>query len=154
MKKSELRQIIQEEIKAVIEAEDVNRTINDKFKAKMGFKAPEGGSGNKMGVTLEELPKFNDLPEEGYDGSISITLPSMKIADAGIIIYSKALAKKWENNFINKWGLAPGEDKIKFSSKNMPLKIVNASDKYNKWKAKEIMTKGAAYDKLGSYKGD
>ena len=36
----------------------------------------------------------------------------------------------------------------------MPLKIVNASDKYNKWKAKEIMTKGAAYDKLGSYKGD
>jgi len=49
MKKSELRQIIQEEIKAVLEIDnDVNRTINDKFKAKMGFKAPEGGSGNKF----------------------------------------------------------------------------------------------------------
>ncbi len=34
MKKSELRQIIQEEIKAVLEIDnDVNRTINDKFKA-------------------------------------------------------------------------------------------------------------------------
>jgi hypothetical protein len=47
MKKSELRQIIQEEIKSVLENE-VNRTINDKFKEKMGFKAPEGGSGNKF----------------------------------------------------------------------------------------------------------
>lgn len=48
MKKSELRQIIQEEIKSVLEMNDVNRTINDKFKEKMGFKAPEGGSGNKF----------------------------------------------------------------------------------------------------------
>jgi hypothetical protein len=49
MKKSELRQIIQEEIKAVLEIDnEVNRTINDKFKAAMGFKAPEGGSGNKF----------------------------------------------------------------------------------------------------------
>ena len=47
MKKSELRQIIQEEIKAVLENE-VNRTINDKFKAAMGFKSPEGGSKNKF----------------------------------------------------------------------------------------------------------
>jgi hypothetical protein len=47
MKLSEFKQIIKEEIKAVLE-NDVNRTINDKFKAAMGFKAPEGGSGNKF----------------------------------------------------------------------------------------------------------
>ena len=117
------------------------------------FRKPVNEEG-EMGVTLEELPKFNKLPEKELDGSVSITLPSIKTADAGIIIYSKVLARKWENNFINKWGLAPGEEKVRFSSKNIPLKIVNASDKYNKWKAGEIMTKGAAYDKLGSYKGD
>ena len=59
MKKSKLRQIIQEEIKAVLEIDnEVNRTINDKFKAAMGFKAPEGGPGNKMKQTYEFIVKY------------------------------------------------------------------------------------------------
>jgi hypothetical protein len=154
MKKSELRQIIQEEIKAVLEIDnEVNRTINDKFKEKMGFKSPEGGSNNKMGLPLEKLPGYSKLPEEGNSGDDRITLPNLTIADAGINIYSKEKAKEWEMKFMKKWGLAPGEDKIRFSTK-IPFNIINASDKYNKWKAGEIMTKGAAYDKLGSYKGD
>tara|TARA_R110000822_G_scaffold18005_1_gene59857 strand:- start:678 stop:1022 length:345 start_codon:yes stop_codon:yes gene_type:complete len=68
MKKSELRQIIQEEIKAVIEAEDVNRTINDKFKAKMGFKSPEGKSGNKF---KEKEYKFEFVHYE-YKSTIKV----------------------------------------------------------------------------------
>lgn len=116
------------------------------------YKRPDYLTEAEMGITIEELPKFNELPEEGYDGDISVTLPSIKIADAGIIRYSKATVRKWEKDFINKWGLAPGEDRVKLSPKNN--NIINASDDYYRWKSREIKTKGAAYDKLGRYKGD
>jgi hypothetical protein len=140
MKISKLKLIIKEEI---------SNFFNSNTSAKYGYI-----NESEMDITLEGLPKFSELPEEGYDGDISITLPNINIADAGVIIYSKAVARKWEKDFINKWGLIPGEEEVRFSSKSMPLKIVNASDKYNKWKAGEIETKGAAYDRLGSYKGD
>jgi hypothetical protein len=117
------------------------------------YKKPDYLNEAKMGITLYELPKFNELPDEGNDGNISITIPSLDVADGGVILYSKKAAEKWQNNFINKWGLKPGEEQVKFSPK-IPYDVVNASDKYYKWKAGEIETKGAAYSRLGRYKGD
>jgi len=117
------------------------------------YKKPDYLNEAEMGITLYELPKFNELPDEGNDGNISITIPSLNVADGGVILYSKKAAEKWQNNFINKWGLKPGEEQVKFSPK-IPYDVVNASDKYYKWKAGEIETKGAAYSRLGRYKGD
>ena len=68
MKKSELKQIIQEEIKAVFEMNDVNRTINDKFKAAIGFKEPTSTGGNKMKQTYRFIVKYweNNSDEKNF----------------------------------------------------------------------------------------
>ena len=96
MKKSELRQIIQEEIKAVLEIDnEVNRTINDKFKAAMGFKAPEGGPGNKMKQTYEFIVKYweNRGEDKNYytTGPIEAISPekAYEIARAGADKFAK-----------------------------------------------------------------
>jgi hypothetical protein len=101
MKLSEFKQIIKEEIKAVLELDGVNRTINDKFKAAMKFTSPEGGPGNKMGLPLEKLQTYNDLPETDRE----VPKKDMRYIDTFIIlpsvsgengfIYSKEKAKKW-----------------------------------------------------------
>jgi hypothetical protein len=105
-----------------------------------------------MGLPLEKLPGYSKLPEEGNSGDDRITLPNVTIADAGINLYSKEKVKEWEMEFMKKWGLKPGEDKIRFSSK-IPYKVINASDKYYKWKSGETAAASSFYDKLG-YKGD
>ena len=68
MKKSKLKQIIKEEIKAVLEMNDVNRTINDKFAAAIGFEKPTNTGGNKMKQTYRFIVKYweNNSDEKNF----------------------------------------------------------------------------------------
>lgn len=112
MKKSELRQIIQEEIKAVIEAEDVNRTINDKFKAKMGFKAPEGGSGNKFKEKKYEYEFIH------YEYKSSIRVPGTVIVTASNEDEALDKAYKKAKEFCEK-------EKLKLKSSKEEFKLLS-----------------------------
>jgi hypothetical protein len=99
MKKSKLRQIIQEEIKAVLELDGVNRTINDKFKAAMGFKAPEGGPGNKMKQTYEFIVKYWE--NRGEDKNFFTTGPIKATSEEEAYKIAKAKADEFaEEEFV------------------------------------------------------
>ena len=100
MKKSELRQIIQEEIKAVLEAEGEFEKATEKFSQRILKDKPVGG-GNIEGLPLEKLEQYKNLPDI-YDPSSNANLrvPSTDTPDASRILRSKDEANKWKEEFI------------------------------------------------------
>lgn len=144
MKKSELKQIIKEEIKAVFEA-DVNRDINDKFTAAMGFKKPTGGSGNLMGFTIDKLTA--NLPETDKEVPVKdmrrintwAMLPSLPGVDG--FIYSKEKGKNWVKEFKRMFNEIPRFkiEKKSLLDKEIPFGIVINSEEFDAWKNKPII---------------
>lgn len=143
MKKSDLRNIIKEEIKSILEAED---PINISLKKAMGFEKPEGGEGNRIGLPLEKLPNYKKLESGG-----TIKLPSIDDANSSNLISSIDDAKEWVNNFIKKWGIDNGNT-VRFRNIEGGLEVTN-SKKYNDWK-KDAKKQIASFYKSLKYKGD
>ena len=154
MKKSKLKQIIKEELKNILEAEDPIQTAFRSALNKSGTKLSKEPSSNKMALSLEQLPGYNELPEKQEDKTNkSILLPSIDDANASNQVFSKEAAQNWAETFKQKWDLNPGHTEIKFklSKINQP-EVVN-SDKFTIFLAKSRKYISDFYDKL-KYKGD
>ena len=152
MKKSELRQIIQEEIKAVLEAEGEFEKATEKFSQRILKDKPVGG-GNVEGLPLEKLEKYKNLPDT-YDpkSRVELRVPTIDNADASQIIKSKDEANKWKEKFIAKWGF-DGND-LKFKKTEIGYEVIN-SPKYAAWKIQGLKDMQADYEKYrGRYSGD
>jgi len=142
MKKSELRQIIQEEIKAILEAEDPIQTA---FLKAMKFEKPTGGSGNQMGFPIDKL--IANLPETDEEVPVKdmrrldkwVMLPSLPGVDG--FIYSREKGKNWAMEFENMFNEMP-RFKIERKSllgKEIPFGVVINSEKFDKWKNKPVV---------------
>lgn len=107
MKKSELRQIIQEEIRKVFSEDNINRDIEDAFKKAVGFESPQGEYGNKMKtLKLEELPNYNKLApteEDVETSSMKVFMyPHIRIEGFGSV-FSKEGAKELKKDIKENW---------------------------------------------------
>jgi hypothetical protein len=136
MKKSELKQIIQEEVKSILEAED---PINAALKKAIGFVPPTGGKGNRLGLPLEKLPTYNDLPETDKEVprkdmryiDIFILVPNIG-AENGFL-YSKEKAKKWVDTYKSTYnGEEPRftTERISIAGKDNIVRGTLVSDEY------------------------
>jgi hypothetical protein len=132
MKKSELRQIIKEEIEKAIDP------IQAAFSKKLGSQSPSYS--NKEFFYIENLP----ITDKG------IYLPSIDKPDASDLIRSKERAREWERDFITKFGLDK-DDRVRIVKKDEKFIPINSSkfDSFRKG-TDSIMS---FYDKL-KYKGD
>ena len=152
MKKSELRQIIQEEIKAVLEAEGEFEKATEKFSQRILKDKPVGG-GNIEGLPLEKLEQYKNLPDT-YDptSKVELRVPALDKADASQTFMSKDEADIWKEKFVEKWGFE-GND-LKFKKTTTGYEIIN-SPKYTAWKNKMLNIMQADYEKYrGRYSGD
>jgi hypothetical protein len=140
MKKSELKQIIREEIQVALEAEDPS---NAGLKKAMGFEKPEDRTGNKMSLPLQKVISHIDD---------NILLPDVFDANASIYISSADRAKNWANDFMEQWGTDDGGE-IRLKKISDRKYDVTNNKKYNDWKAKELKNIASFYDEL-KYKGD
>lgn len=156
MKKSELKQLIREEIKNALEG--VNDDIEAKFsKMVMGDKPKTSGPGNRMMFSLETLPGYTDLAatrkEADMIGGPKISLPSIDDSNSYTTIFSKADAQEWVDGFTRKFGINPGQTKIKFAMDTIGRPEVINSDKFKEWKRKGEAAIQSFYDK-SEYTGD
>ena len=152
MKKSELRQIIQEEIKAVLEAEGEFEKATEKFSQRILKDKPVGG-GNVEGLPLEKLENYKNLPDT-YDPSSTVILrvPTTDNADASRLIKSKDEADKWKKEFIAKFGFEG--DQLRFKKTVVGYDVIN-SPKYTAWKTEMLKDMQADYERYrGRYSGD
>jgi hypothetical protein len=118
MKHSELKQIIKEEIRKVLEIEDPSQTALDNMGRDLGVKGISGHSKNKFRVPgYGELPDLrNDI---NYRQGVSINLPS--ISGNGIsVLYSKEDVKDWIEEFKKTFGETP-----KFEIDGKIVKVTN-----------------------------
>ena len=136
MKKSQLRQIIQEEIKSVLEAEDPSMSG---LKKAMGFEK-SGGEGNKMGLPLEKLPEYNALDNGGQ-----MLLPDTSDPDASVVITSKDRAKEWLDTFMKKYGVEGDTVRFKTIVKGK-YNVIN-SEKFSDWRKKGLENIGKYMEK-------
>jgi hypothetical protein len=113
MKKSEIKQLIREEFKDILnETEDPFNIAMNNLNKRVGISK---GTGNTMGLPVEKLPNYNELPDSYDDqGEKNILLPSTERGDASERVYSKAGVADWVSEFMKKFGVDEGQDKIKF----------------------------------------
>jgi hypothetical protein len=124
MKKSELKKLIKEEIKSVLEAEDPSMSG---LKKAMGFEK-SSGEGNKMGLPLEKLPGYDTLDNGGQ-----IMLPDTSDPDASVMISSKDRAKEWLDTFMKKYGVEGNTVRFKTIVKGK-YDVIN-SKKFSDWRS-------------------
>jgi len=151
MKKSEIKQLIREEFKDILnETEDpFNIAMNNLNKRVCISK----GTGNTMGLPVEKLPNYNELPDSYDDqGEKNILLPSTERGDASERVYSKAGVADWVSEFMKKFGVDEGQDKIKFILDKNKVKVIN-SKKFNDWQKSSDNNVGDFYQRL-NHKGD
>jgi len=112
MKQSELKQIIKEEIRKVLEVTDseMDDAYGEIYKRATGVNRPTGKSQNRFRV--EKLPNYDMLPEKRTDvkwadnNKISIFLPS--ISGNGVTgIYSKQDVDAYTEEFKKAFGEFP-----------------------------------------------
>ena len=105
MKKSQLKQIVREEIYRIVDEENEFDDAMDKFKKKIGIQPPT--SENTM--KYESLPGYAELPatrEDVKNFQSGLKLPSV---DAGSVstLLSKAEVKRWFEAFKLRYKEAP-----------------------------------------------
>lgn len=100
MKKSELKQIIKEEISKVLSENVEMNKMNQMFNDKAGVKL----STAKNVMKYEKLPGYFELPELIKDkDNKSILLPSLYDSNGSSRLYTKKDVKDWIDEFLKKY---------------------------------------------------
>ena len=112
MKYSELKQIIKEEVRSILEIEDPSQTALDTIARSIGVKGISGPSKNKFRNSETKLPNYDMLPEKRTDvnyadnNKISIFLPSIS-GNGTTGIYSKQDVDTYVEEFKKAFGESP-----------------------------------------------
>lgn len=110
MKKTELKHIIKEEIRSILEEQDPSQTALDTIAKSIGVKGISGPSKNKFRET--KLPNYDMLPEKRTDVNysdnkkVSIFLPSIS-GNGTTRIYSKQDVAAYIEEFKKAFGEFP-----------------------------------------------
>lgn len=122
MKKSELKQIIKEEIRSVLEEQDPSQTALYAIAKEMGVEPTTGSSKNKF--IVEKLPNYSMLPDLrkdiDYKQRLSVDLPSIDGGISTSALYSKEDVKNWMDKFRETFNEAP-----KFEVSGKEVKVTN-----------------------------
>jgi len=121
MKKSELRHLIREEIQNVLSENEFD-TAMDKFKEKVGFKAPDPSVKNVMRNSPESLPGYRELPDtraDVKDFKKGIKIPSVNAGSVSTL-FSKEEVKKWFEEFKTRYKESP-----QFKIEGTTIKVTN-----------------------------
>ena len=141
MKKSELKQIIKEEIQKALEIEDPIQTA---FSKRMGTKDNTPSFSNKSFLYI------NDLPIQKLGNREYISVPSIDNPSATEELPLDRL-NSWENKFIEKFGLDK-DDRVRFAKQGEQYIPIN-SNKFIDFRKIGDKSIQSFYDKL-KYKGD
>jgi uncharacterized protein YdiU (UPF0061 family) len=122
MKKSELRNLIREEIQNVLSENKLENDIMNRFKEKIGFKAPDPSVKNVMRNSPESLPGYRELPDtraDVTDFKKGIKIPNV-IAGSVSTLFSKEEVKKWFEEFKTRYKESP-----QFKIEGTTIKVTN-----------------------------